>query len=252
MNLLRKSAKEDDDGEGNGAPAFMVYYCSVMILLLAFFIVLQAFAEERHEEMFYRGRGSFISALDAFGLGTLSPDLSRNPSRKIAPQYKPEEGADREPTDQRIDPDTEAARKIMMELAREMELEHVEGATGYRVEIATPVEYRPGKTALTEEEKRILKRVGPRLEGRIRAHGFVVRISSAMPGGPEDQVGQRVDEVLKLATMVRSTLISGMSPRGRSMAEQHIYSFVRNDGDGRAANGETRNFNLVLTQPYTD
>ncbi len=229
----------------------MVYYCAVMILLLAFFIVLQTMSEGREDEAFERIQGSFIHALETLGLGVLRPDRSRRPTREVAPRYKQKEGVKEEPRRRIIDPDDEAARRALMELRNILDVEKMDDAVGYRVEVATPIEYYPGKTELSETERRFIQRLAPRLESAILARRFVVRISSSLPVGIEEVTEEDADAALELASLIRRELISAMSPLAREIADKRLYSFLRTDEVGRVTEDRTLRIDVLLTKPYS-
>lgn len=56
-----------------GAPAYMVSFGDMMTLILCFFILLVAMSEERNYGLLAKGLGSFVVAIESFGLnGVLS------------------------------------------------------------------------------------------------------------------------------------------------------------------------------------
>jgi len=59
-------------------PAYMTSFADMMTLLLTFFILLVAFAEEQRAELVAAGTGSFVSAINTLGLPGLLPG-GRNP-----------------------------------------------------------------------------------------------------------------------------------------------------------------------------
>lgn len=77
-----------------GVPAYMTSFADMMTLMLTFFILLVAFAEEQRAELVAAGTGSFIRALNSFGLPGLLPggrravELSHvKPNFRIRPRH---------------------------------------------------------------------------------------------------------------------------------------------------------------------
>lgn len=81
-----------------GAPAYMVSFGDMMTLILCFFILLVALAEERNYGMMAKGLGSFVVAVESHGLNGV---LSASERQKIFDQTRrrfnlpPEEDPDR-------------------------------------------------------------------------------------------------------------------------------------------------------------
>ena len=56
-----------------GVPAYMTSFADMMTLMLTFFILLVAFAQEQRAELVAAGTGSFINAIDSLGLPGFLP-----------------------------------------------------------------------------------------------------------------------------------------------------------------------------------
>ena len=65
------AAKKRQEEEAEGAPAWIVSFADMITLLLAFFVLLQSFAQEQDPELFHQGQGSFRRSISGFGI----PDL---------------------------------------------------------------------------------------------------------------------------------------------------------------------------------
>jgi flagellar motor protein MotB len=73
---MARKKRPPDPGPSN---AYLLSFGDTMTTLLAFFIVLNSLAEEQTGANLYRGTGSFIQAIDSFGLpGNLPGDRSSN------------------------------------------------------------------------------------------------------------------------------------------------------------------------------
>ncbi|MHC4171485.1 MAG: flagellar motor protein MotB [Planctomycetota bacterium] len=60
------------DDKGPKVPAYIVTFSDMVTLLLTFFVMLLSLATVQDQELFDRGRGSFVQSLKYLGLGMLS------------------------------------------------------------------------------------------------------------------------------------------------------------------------------------
>ena len=82
-----------------GAPAYMVSFGDMMTLILCFFILLVAMAEERNYGLLAKGLGSFVVAIESFGLnGILSDHEKQGIFNDVRRRFNlpPEEDPDRQ------------------------------------------------------------------------------------------------------------------------------------------------------------
>lgn len=230
-------------------------YSSIMTLLLAFFIILQAFAPEPSEGLYHAGRGSFVRALRTFGLGGLWDRVGGKMRQgTLGPRYLSPEGQTGLPGMRRIDPELEEAQLALEELEDRFDVRKLEDATGYRVELTSPCSYGPGKTEMTPEEEQFLAELGPRLERVVLARGFVVRIGTVIPFLESEEL-ERTRSALAAAHRVRSRLIEHMSPSSRETAARRIYSFFRWEsaeaGQESPELGQLK-VDILLTKPHLE
>ena len=221
-----------------------------MTLLLAFFIILQAFASVQEEGLFYAGQGSFIRALKTFGLGGV---LNRRGGRMIqntaGPRYRATEGSEMPPKQRRIDPEVEQAQQALAALEDQFDMREATGGVGYRVELSTPYVPQSAEGPLGEEERQFLEELAPRVESVLLARGFVVRITAVSAPGGADEAG-RLGAGLASANRMREGLIAAMSPPARALAQHRIYSFVRTDHNAPPGQATQLKVDILLTKPY--
>ncbi|MHC4646031.1 MAG: flagellar motor protein MotB, partial [Planctomycetota bacterium] len=67
MTTKRRTVEES----GPKVPAYIVTFSDMVTLLLTFFVMLLALASTRDPELFNKGRGAFVQAIQDFGLGIL-------------------------------------------------------------------------------------------------------------------------------------------------------------------------------------
>jgi chemotaxis protein MotB len=83
-----------------GAPAYMVSFGDMMTLILCFFILMVALAEERNFGMMAKGLGSFVVAVESHGLnGVLSGEQRAEIFSEVRRRFNlpPEEDPERRP-----------------------------------------------------------------------------------------------------------------------------------------------------------
>ncbi|MHC4788740.1 MAG: flagellar motor protein MotB [Planctomycetota bacterium] len=236
-----------------GAPRYLVAYCSIMTLLLAFFIILQAFAPEQSEGLFQAGQGSFVRAIRTFGLGGIFERMgSRRLEGRGGPRYRAPEGQETPPRLRRIDPELEDAQMALEALEDQFDVQEPREATGYRVELSTPCTYGPDKDRLTPQEEQFIEALAPRLQRVLLARGFVIRVGAALRPGPGDPLAQTT-AALDAAARVRESLIAAMDPRVHEMARARTYTFCRREAAPSAspeAESGQLTIDILLTKPY--
>lgn len=223
-----------------------------MTLLLAFFIILQAFASVQSAGLFYAGRGSFIRALETFGLGGVLGE--GGPLRKGFPsaRYRSAEGQEEAPQERRIDPEAEEAQRALKALERDFDVRRPTHASGWRVTLPTPSSYRADKQALSPEEKHFCRELSRRLVPLLLARKFIIRVGCTLAHGGEAEA-EHTRQALRAAGLLRDELIRSMPPRARQVAEERVYSFCSCPTAG-AEEGmpppQVLRVDILLTKPY--
>jgi len=231
----------------------MTAYCSIMTLLLAFFIILQAFASVRQEGMFYAGRGSFVRALETFGLGGIWEKEGGKPlPGELRPHYRTPEGQD-EPTElRRIDAEREEAQRALSSLTDQFDVMEPRNGEGWRVTLPTPFSYMAADGEFNERQKEFCRQLARRLEPLVAARGFVIRIGAVLKGGDGVDV-ERARRALRAARRVQHKLVADMSPSSREAASRRLYSFCKPavERAGPAEEPTTQlKVDIMLTKPY--
>ncbi len=231
----------------------MTAYTSIMILLLAFFIALQAFAPVQREGLFYAGRGSFVRALETFGLGgvweRMGGGLVPGPA---GPRYLTPEGQEEASRLRRIDAEREQAQRALRELETRFDVSEPEKGAGWRVTFPTPFSYQKLDAPFEVEQEEFCRGLADRLEPLIAARGFVIRIGSVLrvPDGLE--AAQTV-RALEAAGLVRRKLINAMRPDLQAAAATRLYCFCRRAteeaAERRGPPAQLR-VDVMLTKPY--
>ncbi len=146
---------------------WIVSFSDMVTLLLAFFVLLQAFAKMQDPELFFVGQGSFRRAISGLGIPALLYGKDDKPKRVYIKVQHPAEADPNHPSQRRIvDLDDDKLRQMFDELARQMAHSAVDVAQ-VRIDSGPPaVRFRPGSDALTDEDKVRLDDWGIALKAR--------------------------------------------------------------------------------------
>ncbi len=231
----------------------MMAYCSIMTLLLAFFIILQAFAPVQHKGLFYAGKGSFVRALETFGLGGIWDRAGgRVAPGAVGPRYRSAEGQDDPSILRRIDAEREDAQRALEALEDQFDVQEPRYGVGWLVTLPTPFSYLDAEEEFGPEQEKFCQELAPRLQPLILARGFVIRIGAVLRGSDREELEQ-TRRALAAAQRVRQKLVDQMSPIVREAAATRFYSFCRRElpENGHVGPPATQlRVDIMLTKPY--
>jgi len=160
-----------------GAPAYMTSFADMMTLLLTFFILLVAFAQEQRAELVAAGTGSFVHALDTLGLPGILPG-GRHPidTEQVAPNFRvPSRHLEPAPGQRSLDttlimPPDDRLHQVTIDYLRR----------NRAVGLSTPVAFRPGTADLTAESQAPIERIGELAQESL-AH-VTIEVHASGPG----------------------------------------------------------------------
>jgi len=142
-----------------GVPAWIVSFSDMITLLLAFFVLLQSFAQEQHPEKFFVGQGSFRRAIGGLGLPSwLTGREDRLDNDYILPVNPTPEAPPDQPKQRIIDSLDDKIRKQFQDAARDMENEATAVSQNVLDIFATPVTFAEKDVTLDERARAILSR----------------------------------------------------------------------------------------------
>jgi hypothetical protein len=201
-----------------------------MTLLLAFFIIMQAFAESQDEGLFYAGQGSFIRAIETFGLGGVWPTMRTGlPGTAIGPRYTTAEGTKSVHRLRRIDPELENAQQALQTLRDQFYTRTPTDAEPWTVIFTTQASYGAGRLTLAPEDEEMLAEFARRLKGAVRTllgQWCMVRIGAVIYCTEEEEP-EHARAALDAVREVKTRLLDAMPPSLRRKASPRFYTFCR-------------------------
>jgi len=208
---------------GGSAPRFLVIYCSVMIILLAFFILLQTLETSKEKTKFKKGKGSFIRALETYGLGrVMGSDLPRSLSGARMPRMYAAE-TNRDGGDNPLNPEIQGASRSLKELRRQLQ-ERGAPVPGRKVMLALPFGGNGGP--LMDHHRVYLEKFAHRLLPLLLGRNCIVNVAVLYRFG-EGAALDAAQRASEMARAVRSELLSAAPPERREKAQRSTYSSCR-------------------------
>ncbi|MBT3198278.1 MAG: OmpA family protein [Phycisphaerales bacterium] len=183
------ASKEKQPDEGPEIPAWIVSFTDMITLLLAFFVLLQAFAVEQDPELFRQGQGGFRRSIAGFGI----PDLLFGKVEKISgdarkTRYPTDEDTIQKNRQRVIDSKDDKIRKAYELMAQVVEIKTSENNVDVRNEISTPISFEPGVALLDDAARAYLRSVGEenaRLLNPKKVRFCVIGSAMDQPAGKE-------------------------------------------------------------------
>ncbi len=220
---------DDMDDGGGGAPKFMVLYCSIMILLLAFFITLQSMASEQRPGMFYSGKGSFVRALNSFGLGRFFGSHGLSSSAKVSTRYPMEKKSSKSDSQSYpSDPEKHNARKKLEKMKEKLQDDSQKSEWGGSLFAPSHEEALPQK--LNGKQKRFFVSFTEGALPALFAQNSLIGVGACYPSSKEETEEVSI-RALKLAREARKVILNNVDSDMVSMAEKRVYSFCRPIGE---------------------
>jgi len=152
------SHRRQQENDGPDAPAWIVSFTDMITLLLAFFVLLQAFALERDPELFRRGQGAFRRSIAGLGIPNIlfgRPQIIYGPMQKK--RYLTEENDDEINRERVIDLKDTQIRKAFKRIKQVIETRTSETKVDVTNVVSTPIRFAPGSALLDTTVRNYLK-----------------------------------------------------------------------------------------------
>jgi outer membrane protein OmpA-like peptidoglycan-associated protein len=181
-----KGAKKPEESAGEKVPIWIISFADMITLLLSFFVMLQTMSHKREPELFHAGQGSFIRAIEGFGV----PDLLFG-KQQAAPldyrriKYPTAASPDRHPMNRVIDADDERIRQAFKELQERFANEASDISDRIIDFSATPVRFGRSQATLSARAQEHLKGFADNLKQNLALHKLrLYAIGLAADEGP--------------------------------------------------------------------
>jgi hypothetical protein len=197
-----------------------------MILLLAFFIILQSLMSQQDEGLFRKGKGSFVRAIDTFGMGRFFASYGLMESGVMGHTYQQDSQAD-PAVKPAQDPERQAAREALERLRDEVD----EAST--RDEKWGATVFAPGTgekqgDSLSKSQKLFFRTFAQKALPRLLRDGSVIGLGAAYPQKQDSERNMRaLRKASKLGRAARRKVMSHVEDNIRDKARQFVYSFCR-------------------------
>jgi flagellar motor protein MotB len=189
MMFGRRKRKDEEEG---GVPAWIVSFSDMVTLLLAFFVLLQAFSHEIDPELFREGQGSFRRAIEGLGIPKWQMGKDNRFKKEWFIQRSPVEPDPLALEQVNIpDPELERVQKIFQELKKKLDShsEDLEWRT-LRV-LATPIRFTPGSSELNDDGRKYLDDLAVTLRDTLPRQGsglYVVGLAPDMSASKQQWI----------------------------------------------------------------
>ncbi|MCD4823837.1 MAG: OmpA family protein [Phycisphaerae bacterium] len=183
MGRERKKLEEEPDE----VPAWIISFTDMITLLLAFFVLLQAFAHEQTPELFFEGQGSFRRAIKGMGIPRWLYGKKKRVKRSFYVNKYPAE-PDKEKRKNRpiLNANRQRLQRMFQKLKEETQSESGSMLRTIRVE-AMPIKFSPGSAELDAQARSSLDNLAVELSSNPPAKRSAVYLIGLAPDASSPQ-----------------------------------------------------------------
>ena len=180
--MASKPRQEDSAPE---TPAWIVSFTDMITLLLAFFVLLQAFAGEQDPELFHEGQGAFIRSIAGFGIPDLlfgKAKLLEGPSKKK--RHSTKENDEKKNRQRVIDTRDARIREAFDRIKRVIETRTFDTRINVTNVVSTPIRFTPGGVSLDASARKYLRELTGELGRNLNPKRVALCIVASSPDQP--------------------------------------------------------------------
>lgn len=172
-------------------PAWIVSFTDMVTLLLAFFVLLQSFAQEQHPELFYVGQGSFNTAIQGLGIPSWLYGIKTMNKRSFLIKRhpgEPEENNKQRKKHNVINAVEERIQRIFQELKKNIEENTSKNLNLKTIRvISTPIRFSSNSTKLNSSAQSYLDSLALILRDSLPPESTAVYIIGLAPNESASQ-----------------------------------------------------------------
>jgi outer membrane protein OmpA-like peptidoglycan-associated protein len=233
---MKKGPPQEEPAER--VALWVISFTDMITLMLAFFVMLQTLAKEKSGILFKAGQGSFVRAIEGFGIPDLiygQQKVSNVDFKKI--RYPTAEAAEEAPTGRVIDADGDALRKGYDDIRRLMENRATDMPRQALNVTVTPIRFGADAT-LGPEATEYLGNLMANLRNDMPAGSYRIYVLGLAADRPslKEQLTVSAERARSVENYLRTRF-----PTGEAMPD--IYSIGEGAGGawgaGTAASGKT-------------
>lgn len=168
-------------------PAWIVSFTDMITLLLAFFVLLQAFAKEQDPALFRQGQGGFRRSIAGFGVPDLLFGKPKLISGPVSKKRHATDESDAEKNRQRvIDTRDAQIRRAFERIKQVIEPKTSQNNADVTNEVSTPIRFGPDSALLDDSARKYLRdragQYGRNLNPK-RVRFYIVASATDKPAG---------------------------------------------------------------------
>jgi flagellar motor protein MotB len=220
-------------------PGWVVSFSDMVTLLLAFFVLLQAFAKIQDPELFFVGQGSFRRAIAGLGIPSFLIGKEDKPRRDHAQVAHPTASDPENPALERvISPDEDAIRQMFADLSRAMRNQALD-VEQVRVDSSPPpVRFAPTSHELTPRAREDVTDWAVTLKANLN-RPMKIYVVGIAAGAGSDRAAWELSA--RRAAAVGECLRQALAARGPAAGSWRIYAL----GAGRGGEWCRSRFGLT-------